>query len=150
MRNFNDFIRVLGGIHSVLSGIASKIDLIPAGGSGGSSVNYTIDEEREIGVWTDGTTPLYEKVLKVTGAAQSTDLYIDLDESVIDLSNAWVENVIFIGSQRTCTSWYAGSGDQGRALIFNTSDHDQLYYRASGLGTGTFDAIFVLRYTKVS
>ena len=34
MRNFNDFIRALGGIHNVLSGIAGKIDLIPAGGSG--------------------------------------------------------------------------------------------------------------------
>ena len=37
MRNLNDFIRALGGIHNVLSGIAGKIDLIPVPGGGGEA-----------------------------------------------------------------------------------------------------------------
>ena len=63
MRNFNDFIRGLGGIHNVLSGIAGKIDLIPAGGSGSSSDDYSTTE-RQVGTWLDGETPVYEKVIQ--------------------------------------------------------------------------------------
>ena len=37
MRNLNDFVRALGGIHNVLSGIAGKIDLIPVPGGGGAA-----------------------------------------------------------------------------------------------------------------
>lgn len=63
MRNLNDFIRALGGIHTVLSGIAGKIDLIPAGGSGG--VDYSTEEQDTGLKWTNGDA-IYCKTLSGT------------------------------------------------------------------------------------
>ena len=44
MRNLNDFVRALGGIHNVLSGIAGKIDLIPVPGGGGETKEWIVPE----------------------------------------------------------------------------------------------------------
>ena len=79
MRNFNDFIRVLGGIHSVLSGIASKIDLIPAGGSGGSSFDYS-ETPKVIGKFTDGETDVYQICASDTTPAGSTETSYSLTD----------------------------------------------------------------------
>ena len=150
MSNFKDFTRAIAGIASALKGINTVVDDIPVPGSGGgSSINYKIDEEHEIGVWTDGTTPLYEKVLWDAGVTQGTDHYIDIDESVIDLKNAWVHEAVFFGPARNRASWKSGSSDLGEVVLFNSTESNQIYYKVNGLGDGTVNCMFVLRYTKV-
>ena len=54
MRNLNDFIRALGGIHNVLSGIAGKIDLIPVPGGGGSAEWTKLSSDSGDSVTTSG------------------------------------------------------------------------------------------------
>ena len=65
MRNLNDFVRALGGIHNVLSGIAGKIDLIPVPGGGGGGVDYSTTETDTGIKWIDGSE-IYQIVLEIS------------------------------------------------------------------------------------
>lgn len=113
MRNLNDFVRALGGIHNVLSGIAGKIDLIPVPGGGGGNTNYSSTPE-VIGKWIDGETDVYRFV--VTGTSPSsngskttyslTDYLPDGMEIDQAIKVEWLVNR---GTEGTDTGWFKGN-----------------------------------------
>ena len=83
MRNFNDFIRALGGIHNVLSGIAGKIDLIPAS-SGGGGLDYSTTEQDTGIKWIDGNA-IYSIVLESTTTQGNDMVLFDVSDLSIDM-----------------------------------------------------------------
>ena len=134
MRNFNDFIRALGGIHNVLSGIAGKIDLIPVPGSGGTSL--VIDETlSECGTYKGHT--MYSIVVQddtLTSATQTQSKKVS--------STITSEDYLFVGCMimRDKYSLPALSGEQDNiktAIVDLASDG--LYLKAQGNGSGQYN-----------
>lgn len=78
MRNLNDFVRALGGIHNVLYGIAGKIDLIPV--PGGSSSDWTFSTTpHKIGTWSDGSEIWEASFTGTTASGAETTVAHDLE-----------------------------------------------------------------------
>ena len=136
MRNLNDFVRALGGIHNVLYGIAGKIDLIPVPGGGSSSDDYSTTE-RQVGTWLDGETPVYE--ISLAGdSLPASNTSIALPEGADML-------ISVTGSvKKTDNYWLAGPDKFMEAYL---KDGDFRWVYSDATMTGRPYAI-VIRYTK--
>ena len=151
MRNFNDFIRGLGGIHNVLSGIAGKIDLIPVS-SGGTEVSYS-PEEHLVGKWYDGSD-LYEKTIKIENVvSDSTSHGVDISDIYDGTNICFMQEAHLIGKTNmdaplsSTAQYYNGSVDQVRLWLTTVSDVGNLRYNVQGV----YGTLYVtLRYVKIS
>ena len=148
MRNLNDFIRALGGIHNVLSGIAGKIDLIPVpGGGGGSSVDYSTDEH-VVGKWTDGSD-LYERVFETeTRTPSNTASEFDISSYLTDCDNIFIHEAIFTTANNIIFPLCFAYSTSYMAVCYFNNTSKKIECACNGFGNYTVK--FVVRYTKTS
>lgn len=147
MRNFKDLSRALASIAGGLKSIKDIIDTIEPGGGGGSVTSYKVNEEREIGVWTDGTTPVYEYAVSISGSGSNDWQTIDMSSTpVASADNIFIHyGYIVSGGTSMQLQFYANSTYAGYCE-YHVSDKELAYKITSGYSSYT--GLIVLRYTK--
>ena len=149
MRNFKDLSRALASIAGGLKSIKDIIDTIEPGGGGSSTITYKINEEREIGVWTDGTTPLYEYVVEISGTGSNNWNELSMADTPVADADAIIVDYFYIDNSTVSVpiQWYNSTTYSG--LVEYNKSTQKLRYEI-GTGYGSYTGIAVLRYTKTS
>lgn len=107
------------------------------------------EEEREVGVWTDGK-PLYQKVAEITIPSGSLNTWIN--HNISGLTNATIVDynydILFPADPSIGRNGYAQGGYEIQVLrLTNTNFY---IIAGSGWNTGNIQIRFIIRYTKTT
>lgn len=105
------------------------------------------EEEREVGVWTDGK-PLYQKTFNFVNVT-TLNSWVSTNHNISNIDKITNYNAIFT---RTSDNWtvkadhYEGSST---AYISSNADKTQIHFKIA-ISSGTYNGSFTIQYTKTT